>query len=236
MTRQILSAGDFSANYIGVEPDSTITDLDIWAYLNTGLASSPNMVTDVALTQTGTVVFEDGYATVTPGTNYLTATSYLDVSDQTIMFVARTTQTGGNFSPIITSNYSSTTGIMVALGWTYLRIHAIGFGAIGNYTLSSTFGNDWSFWSVILDSGHATPIRVKNHTHSETSTGGTAAGNRTSTGGVITVAGHTIATTGTFASDIAWIGRAKSILTDDQLTSCYDSVRLGLIDFGIVGV
>lgn len=235
MTREILSGADFSGNYIGVEPASTITGLDFWAFLNTDLASSPNMITDTALTQTGTVPFTTGYGTITPGTNYLTPTGLLDVADQTIMFVARTAQIGGNFSPILTA-YPGSAGLMVALGWNYVRVHASGFGAIGNFVMSSTFGNEWSFWSVILDSGHATPIRVKNWTHNETATGGTASANRSVLGGQISVAQHTIATTGVFGSDVAFVGRAKSIISDADLLTCYDSVRLSLLEFGIVGV
>lgn len=235
MSRIILPTGDFSTNYVGVEPASTITDLDLWAYVNTSVAGSPNLVTDTAMSETGTVVFADEYGTITPGTNYLTPTGLLDVSDQTLMFVARTSQTGGNYSPIITA-YAGAVGVFIAIGWTYLRIHVSGFGAIGNYTFSGLYGNEWSFWSVILESGHATPIRVKNWTHDETVTGGTAAGTRSSTGQQLTVAAHTIATFGTFASDVAFVGRAKSIMTDVEIESCYNSVRLSLPEFGISGV
>ena len=235
MTRHILSDGDFSSNFIGVEPDSTIVDLDLWAYLNTSLAASPNMITDTALTQTGAVTFNAGHAGITPAVNYLTPSGLVDVADQTIMFVARTAQTGGNYSPIVTA-YPSGVGLFIALGWNYVRVHAAGFGSIGNFVFSGTYGNEWSFWSVTLDSGHATPIRVKNWTHGETVTGGTAAGTRISTGNNLTIAQHTIATFGTFGSDAAFVGRAKSILSDAQGLTCYDSVRLGLEEFGITGV
>jgi hypothetical protein len=235
MSRIILPGGDFSTNRVGVEPASTIVDLDLWAYLNTSLAASPNLVTDVALAQTGTVPFSAGYATITPGTNYLSPTGLLDVADQTIMFVVRTSQIGGNYSPVITA-YSGGVGLFIAVGWTYLRIHVSGYGAIGNFTFSSTYGNEWSFWSVTLEDGHATPIRVKNWTYNETVTGGTAAGNRSSTGQQLTVAAHTIATFGTFAGDTAFIGRAKSVMSDTEVESCYDSVRLSLPEFGITGV
>ena len=235
MTRLILPNGDFSTNHVAVEPASTIVDLDLWAYLNTSLVDSPNRVNSATLAETGTVPFSAGYATVTPTTNYLAPTGLLDVADQTFMFVVRTDKTGGNFSPIITA-YSGSVGLMIGVGWTYLRIHASGLGSIGSYTFSSLYGNDWSFWSVIFENGSATPIQVKNWTHSETVTGGTAAANRVSTGQQLTIAGHSIATTGVFAGDVAFVGRAKSVMTNSQIESCYNSVRLRLPEYGIIGV
>jgi hypothetical protein len=187
------------------------------------------------LTETGAVDFQPGFAAITPTTNYLAPTGLLDVVNQTFMFVARTDQVGGNFSPII-SAYAGGVGLMIAVGWTYLRVHATGLGTIGNYTLSSTFGNEWSFWSVVLEEDAATPVQVKNWTHNETATGGTASGNRGSLGQQLTIGGHSIATFGTFGGDVAFVGRAKSILTDPQIESCYNSVRLALPSFGIVGV
>lgn len=235
MTRLILPNGDFSTHHVAVEPASTIVDLDLWAYLNTSLAASPNRVNSATLAETGTVPFSAGYATVTPTTNYISPTGLLDVADQTIMFVARTAQAGGNYSPII-SAYAGGVGLFIAVGWTYLRVHGSGLGAITNYSVSSLFGNDWAFWSVIMESGHATPIRIKEWTHNETVTGGTASGSRTNLGQQLTVGGHSIATFGTFAGDVAFVGRAKSILTDAQIESCYNSVRLRLPEYGIIGV
>lgn len=232
MTRVVLPRGAFSANRIGQEPASTIVGLDWWSYLGTDLASSPNMVDDVELAETGTVTFASAYCSPTPGTNYLEPVDVLDVADQTFVFVAKTAQTGGNYSPIITA-YPGAVGVFIALGWTYLRIHAAGFGAIGNYSVTETYGNEWGFWSVILDSGHATPIRIKNHTYGATATGGTAAGTRSSTGTQVSIARHTIATFGTFTSDIAFVGRAQSVMTDAELLTCYDSVRFVLAELNV---
>ena len=156
----------------------------------------------------------------------------LDVADQTFLFVARTQQSGGFWSPII-SGYAGGVGLMIGLGWNYARIHPSGLSGLINHVFAGNYGLDWSFWSVVLDSGGAIPITVKNWTFVQTVTGGTASAPRTNLGQQLTLAGHS-ASNGTYASDMAFAAHTPSIMTDDQIAQSYLSVKLQLAGLGML--
>lgn len=227
MSRLVFPAGDFSTNRIAAEPPTDVP-FDLWTYLGVAAAASPNLVTDTVMSVVGTPVWSPKHATLTPAVNHLTPTGVLDVADQTFLFVARTQQTGGNWSPII-SGYTGNVGLMIGLGWNYARIHPSGLSGLINHVFAGNYGLDWAFWSVVIDSGGATPITVKNWTHNQTVTGGTPSASRANLGQQLTLAGHS-ATNGTFASDQVFAAHSPTIMTNDQIAQSYLSVKLRLAD------
>lgn len=231
MSRIIFPEGNFAVNAIAAEPPLTVP-WDLWAYFGGSAAASPNLVGNTPLAVTGTPVWSEKFVTLTPATNYLTPTGVLDTADREFLLVARTQQTGGNWSPFI-SAYGGGTGLMIGLGWNQVRMHASGLSALINHVFAGNYHLDWSLISITIDSGAAVPITIRNHTHDQTVTGGTALADRTNTGGQITLGGHS-ALNGTFTGDLAFVGSTPVIPTTDERAQAIKSVRLDFADMGIL--
>lgn len=229
--RTEIDDASYNANSVITEPLSTIAGLDLWAYFN---STNPptNLVSDTPLISVGTPARNYAYTTITGAVDYYTAPNCLDATTQTLVFVAKLDKTGGNFAPIFTA-YPGAAGLFVGLGYNYIRVHASGFGAIASFQFPSIVGNMWGFYSVTLESGSATPIKAKNWTFNLESTGGTAFASRTTLGGTLSLAQHNIATTGIFPAQIAFGGRATSVLTDAQILSIKSTVEANIAQLGI---
>lgn len=223
-----------AAHTIALEPDPTITNMELWAYLRTSTAESPNMAAnDALLTVTGVPVWSPTFVTLTPGTNFLVPTGVLDTADSTALFVARTPRVGGDFSPII-SAYVASAGLMIALGDNEIRFHASGLGTITTFTVPANYGSDFSFWSFAIDSGGAVPVRWKNWTHNVSGTFGTPGASRSVTGTQIYIGGQTFTPTGLYGSDVMFVAKTGATMTDPQIQSCYLSVQKELENDSIV--
>lgn len=229
--RTVFASGDFAANRIAIEPPA-VTNLDAWQYLRNSAAGSPNLVDATPPTVLGSPVWDDNYVTVTPDVNYLEPVGITDAANCTYMFVARTQQVGGNFSPIVSAYPGASSGFIIALGWNYVRVHATGMGAIGSYVMPATYGLSWAFYSVIMENGASQPIRIKNWTAGVSGNLGTAASSRVSFGGQVRVNGYT-STLGTFSADVALWGRARSIMTPEQIEGYYESAKGQLAPSGM---
>lgn len=222
------------AHTLALEPDPTIVNLQLWAYLRQSLAESANMAAGNALlTQTGTPVWSPAFATLTPGTNFLVPTGVLDTSSCTLLFVARTPRVGGDFSPIL-SAYVASAGLMVALGDNELRCHATGVIPITTIPVPGTYGSDFAFWSVVVESGAAQPFRWKCWTHNVSGTLGSAGASRTVTGTQLYIAGQTSAPTILYQSDLAFVAKSGAAMTDPQILSCHLSVQKELANDSII--
>lgn len=225
------NTANFATNALAHELLANIPALDLWTYLNS-TANPVNLVNNAPLLQTGTPVRRRTYTQVEPAVSYYTLPNLFDLPTQTFMFVAKMNDVGGNFAPFITA-YGGATGLMLGIGSDYLRIHPAGISALLNHSFPSVIGNEYGFWSVILESGATTPIRIKNWTYNLTATGGTSGASRINTGTALTIAGHSIATTGIFKSQGAFIARAGAALSDEHILRCYNNVRTTLPLYGM---
>lgn len=225
MSRIIYPNGSFAGNRVAVEPPTDVA-FSAWAYLGASAAASPNLVTGTAMSETGTPGWQASHVRITPAVNCLTNTGAVDVADQTIMFVARTEQVGGFWSPII-SGYAGATGLMVGLGSNYIKLHPPGLSTFLAHSFAGHYGLDWSFWSIVLNAGDAVPIKIKNWTHNQLVTGGNALAARAALGQALTVGGHT-ATSGTYPGDVAQWAHAPIAMTDTQIERSHLAVQMNL--------
>lgn len=231
MMRTEIADGTYTSNMMFQDVIDDISGLDFWAYFN-GTNAATNLVTEEALTPVGTPARTYGYTTITPATNYYAIPNCSDAATQTLLFVASLDESGGNFAPIFTA-YPGAAGLFVGLGYNYIRVHASGFGAIANYNYTSMVGNYWGFYSVILESGAATPIRVKNWSTNLSASGGTASSSRTTLGGLLSIGQYSIATTGVFPAKLAFAARIKAVATDTQITAIKSVVEANIAQRGI---
>lgn len=232
MSRIILPApASFAANRVAVEPASDIV-FELFAYFGGSAAASPNMVDGSVMAVTGSPAWSPSYVSVVPDVSYLTPTGILDTADETIFFVARTAQIGGNFSPVF-SAYPAAAGLMIALGDNEIRFHASGFGVAQTFAVAANYGQEFCFWSLTLDSGGAVPVKWKNWTYNQSGTFGTGGATRASLGNQFRVGGYVTGASGIYGSDIAHISKALGACSDAQALSVYDSVRYSLADAAV---